>query len=74
MALNQPAPGDAVGLGECFKTSVHYVVNSHTSGLSERLVRRSRDAPRGIRVGPPERLGGLVVLLDVSHRRPLAAL
>src|SRR3989441_2156479 len=44
-----------------------------TSGLSERLVQRSCDAPRRIGVGPPERLGGLVVLLDVSHQRPLAA-
>ncbi len=44
------------------------------SGLSERLVQRSCDAPRGIGVGPPDRLGGLVVLLDVSHQRPLAAL
>jgi hypothetical protein len=39
-----------------------------TSGLSERLVQRSCDVPRRIGVGPPDRLGGLVVLLDVSMR------
>jgi hypothetical protein len=41
-----------------------------SSGPSERLVQRSCDAPRRIDVGPPERLGGLVVLLDVSHPLP----
>src|ERR1043166_8997605 len=42
--------------------------------MSERLVQRSCDAPRRIGIGPPERLGGLVVLLVVSHQRPPAAL
>jgi hypothetical protein len=71
--LISPPPSSATR-GERSHPHVIRTGSNMTSGLSERLVQRSCDAPGGIGVGPPERLGGPVVLLDVSHQRPLAAL
>jgi hypothetical protein len=53
---------------------LRHKIERGTSGLSERLVQRSCEAPRGIGIGPPERLAVLLYCLMYRISDPLAAL